>query len=112
MVISGGDVFSLVWAAGVVVQAPRILKRWSLITTCDPVDLCGACRDERRSVMHGADQFMAMGAFGGPLMVMLEAFVWYIRALQPAVRRVVGQEPLPSCSRGSCVAHTGVRAEA
>lgn len=104
--ITPWDVITLVYLAGVGYNASRILKRWSLITTCDPVNLCDACRDERRNVMNQADDWEVMGAFGSALAVLLEAGVWYLKPFIPASRKALGKEPLPTCSKGTCVAHT------
>ncbi|NRQ31347.1 hypothetical protein HII36_05770 [Nonomuraea sp. NN258] len=110
--ITGPDVLLLIWAVGVAYHAPRILKRLSLITTCDPIELCQGCRDERRNVMHEGMTFEFLGAAGGPVMVLLEANIWYLKPFQPALRRLAGREPLPTCSKGSCLAHTSTRRRA
>ncbi|WP_433235341.1 hypothetical protein ACQPYK_25175 [Streptosporangium sp. CA-135522] len=110
--ITPWDVIALVYAAGIAYNAPRILKRWSLITSCDPVNLCDPCWDERRKVMYDADQFEVMGVFGSTLMVVLKAMVWYIKPFNSAVRKALGKEPLPTCSKGTCLAHTGGKAAA
>ena len=104
--IGAWDVIGLVYVAGVVYHAPRILKRWSLITTCDPTQLCDGCRDERTWVMRQADFYEVMGVFGLALMVILQAGAWYLKPLVPAIRRAIGKELLPVCSKGSCLAHT------
>ncbi|GGO63029.1 hypothetical protein [Nonomuraea cavernae] len=101
------DVIVLVYVLGVAYQAPRVLKRWALITSCEPIQLCDACRDERRQVMHDADQWEVLGVFGSALMVMLEAAAWYLKPLVPASRKALGKELLPRCSKGTCLAHTG-----
>ncbi|MEU7891757.1 hypothetical protein AB0B45_02705 [Nonomuraea sp. NPDC049152] len=106
------DVTFLAWALSVAYSAPRILKRWSLITTCDPLELCDSCRDERRAVMNEADEWEILGPVGGVLMVMLTAFGWYLTPLLPIVRKVTGRKPLPKCSKGSCLSHMRGRAAA
>ncbi|GAA4946485.1 hypothetical protein HD597_006816 [Nonomuraea thailandensis] len=104
--ISSWDVLSLIWAVGVAHTAPRILKRWSLITTCDPIDLCQGCRDERRHVKQDAMVYDVMGPVGGALQVLIEASIWYLQPFIPALRKLAGREPLPTCSKGSCLAYT------
>ncbi|GAA2830394.1 hypothetical protein [Nonomuraea rubra] len=108
--ITGWDALSLIWACGVAYTAPRILKRWSLITTCDPIDLCQGCRDERRQVMQDAMVYDVMGPAGGALQVLIEAFIWYLKPFVPALRKLAGREPLPTCSKGPCLAYTRRRA--
>ncbi|MEV0617630.1 hypothetical protein AB0I81_30215 [Nonomuraea sp. NPDC050404] len=105
--ITSWDIIMLVHAMGITYRVPRVLDRWSLITSCDPVNLCDACRDERRKVMHEAAQFEVYGAFGSALMVMLEAMAWFIKPLIPASRKAFRKERLPTCSKGTCLAHTG-----
>lgn len=110
--ITGWDVLSLVWEVGVAYTAPRILKRWSLITTCDPIDLCQGCRDERRNVMEDGMALEVMGAAGVAMQVLVEAFIWYLKPFLPALRRAAGRPPLPTCSKGSCLAYTSTRGQA
>ncbi|MEU6728823.1 hypothetical protein ABZ917_34375 [Nonomuraea wenchangensis] len=55
------DVVMMVYVVGVACHAPRILKRWPLITSCDPIQLCDGCRDERRRVVHKADKWKVRG---------------------------------------------------
>ncbi|MEV4749000.1 hypothetical protein AB0K21_21700 [Streptosporangium sp. NPDC049248] len=110
--ISEWDVIWLVWAVGTAYRAPRTLKRWSLITTCDPLELCDGCRDERKSVMREAHDWDHFGPVGVPLLVLLEAMGWYIRPFSPAFRKAVGKDPLPTCSKGACLAHTRRKAAA
>ncbi|MEV4472870.1 hypothetical protein [Nonomuraea sp. NPDC049504] len=110
--ITKWEVLSLIWASGVAYTAPRILNRWSLITTCDPIELCQGCRDERRYVMQEGMTYEVMGAAGGPLQVLVEAFAWYLKPFLPALRRAAGRPPLPTCSKGSCLAHTSTRRRA
>jgi hypothetical protein len=105
MPIDGFAVLLLIWAGGTAIQAPRVLKRWSKITTCDPLELCDGCRDERKRVMLHADEWEFLGSFGGPVMVVLEAAGWYMEPFVPAIRKSAGKEPHPKCSKGQCVAY-------
>lgn len=105
--ITPWDVIMLVYAAGVAYHAPRILKRWLLITTCDPLQLCEGCRDERKRVMHEADEWEVIGVFGSALMVVVEAAIWYLKPCLPAIRKAAGKEPLRACSKAPCLAYAG-----
>ncbi|MEU6719847.1 hypothetical protein ABZ897_51050 [Nonomuraea sp. NPDC046802] len=110
--ITSWDVIGLVYWLGIAYQAPRVLKRWSLITSCDPIQLCDACRDERREVIHEADQYEVWGVFGAALMVVLGAARSCYKPFIRASRRAFGKESLPTCSKGSCLAYTGGKAAA
>ncbi|MEV4079069.1 hypothetical protein AB0J43_02095 [Nonomuraea fuscirosea] len=100
------DVIALVYALGTAYQAPRILKRWSLITNCDPIQLRDACRDERREAMRDADHYEMWDVFESALTV-VGAAIWHIRPLLPASRKALGKDSLARCSNGTCLAHTG-----
>ncbi|GHE32084.1 hypothetical protein GCM10017673_38590 [Streptosporangium violaceochromogenes] len=93
------DVLLLIWAIGAAIRTPRVLKRWSAITTRDPLTLCDACRDERRRLQRQADEWEDLGAAGAALNVLREATSWWIAPLTPLARRAVGKPPFPKCSK-------------
>lgn len=110
-VLTGADVLYLVWVIGTAIHASRLFKHWAAITNADPVDLCDGCRDERRRVMHEATQLQVLGSAGIAVLLLVEAAGWWARPIVPVVRKMFGREPLPKCSKGSCVAYTSVREE-
>ncbi|MEU8195307.1 hypothetical protein AB0C10_16150 [Microbispora amethystogenes] len=107
------DVLLAVYGLGVAYHLPRSRDRLVLLTNCNPTELCGGCRDERRRVMHEGMEWEAMfGDFAGPFMVLLDALAWYVKPLLPALQRSMGREPRAKCSKGECLAWTSRKAAA
>ncbi|MFC7641522.1 hypothetical protein ACFQX6_11375 [Streptosporangium lutulentum] len=60
--------------------------------------------------MVEVDGWEPFGPVGVPLMVLLEAMSWYLKPIAPALRKAVGKEPWPKCSKGTCLAYTRKKA--
>lgn len=100
------------WGAGTAYHAPKVLRRLVLITNCPPSELCDGCRDERRRVMLRGLEWSIFGDAAGVILVLAEAMGWFLKPFRPALRRAAGEEPYPTCSKGSCLAYTSRKATA